>query len=177
MTHVLAMLIIAAVPVLAVLIEWFGDNGIMERHHSHHDTYLVPRSIPSSLMLMMVFVGVLGLVVDWLCDVGVFHADDLVIGAFFSTFLSVVFILWLGIRRYRVTTTDDGLEVRNFVGSTRSVAYADITEMCRTHRRISNYPSIRVYAGRRSFFLWGLLDLDQILDRIDRYDVFSERRV
>ena len=166
--------VIMLMPMMTLPIELLGDNVIIERHHLHHDTYLVPRSISSALMLMMLFVGMLGVVVGWLCNVGVFHADIVIVLAFFATFIMATFVLWLGIRRYRLMTYDDRLQVRGFAGPTRIVRYADITEIRRLPRTLNNYQSVRVYAGETRIFLWGLLDLDQILARIDRFDVLVE---
>ena len=35
----------AVLPVLACLVEWAGSVGISERHHSHHDTYVISSAL------------------------------------------------------------------------------------------------------------------------------------
>ena len=50
-------IIAVALPVAAFAIEWSGDTGLSERHHSHHDTYFVPRSLTTSLVLMAIAHG------------------------------------------------------------------------------------------------------------------------
>lgn len=168
------VIVIGLVPLLSVLIEWIGDSGISERHHSHHDTYLVPRSISSTLMLMMTFVGVLGLVAGWLCSVGVFTADAISVYTFFASFLVVAFIMWLGIRRYRVTTFADSLNVTPFFGSTKKIRYDEIQRMRWLRSYLSSgYRSLLIYGQSTHAFLWGTLDLEQILSRINRFDVMS----
>ena len=39
----------AVLPVLACLVEWAGSVGISERHHSHHDTYVISSALSRSL--------------------------------------------------------------------------------------------------------------------------------
>jgi hypothetical protein len=176
-SHLLYLATILFVPLLALFIEIRGDDGIIiERHHSHHDIYLAPRAVTVSLMLMLLFVGVLGLVVGWLCDVGVYDADGELVDAFFVTFIVVVFVLWLGVRRYRVVTYDNRVVVRNLFGKSRSIDYADITAVQRLPRVFGPYHNVRVFAGDKNLFLWGLVDLEQILARINRFDVLSEGR-
>jgi hypothetical protein len=86
----------------------------------------MPRSISSAFMLMMVFVGMLGLVVGWLCSIDIFMSDPQVLHSFFASFLSVTFLMWLCVRRYRVMTFDDRLQVRPALGFTRTVRYDEI---------------------------------------------------
>ena len=166
--------IIIAVPLLCIVIEWLGDTDITERHHAHHDTYLVPRSVTTALMLMAVFVGMLGLAVGWLCSVGVFAADASILYGFFAAFLIATFSMWLGIRRYRVITFEDRLQVRPFVGPAITLRYADITNIYMVRRSfLSSYRNMRVCAGKRSVTIWGVLNLEQILSRIDRFDTLE----
>lgn len=176
MSRLALVIIIGLVPFLAVLIEWIGDSSISERHHTHHDTYLVPRSISSSLMLMMTFVGVLGLVSGWLCSVGVFSANAYVVNAFFASFLIVAFIMWVALRHYRVITFDDSLSVTPFIGRTKTIRYVDIQRMNWLQSYLGNgYRSLLVYTKKDRIFLWGTLDLEQILTRINRFDVIHHQ--
>ncbi len=167
-------IIAVALPVAAFAIEWSGDTGPSERHHSHHDTYFVPRSLTTSLVLMMLFAGTLGVVVGWLCSVGVFAASPLVVFSFFCTFVAVSFAMWLAIRRYCVVTYADRLRVTPFVGAPKTVMYAEIDRMVwQTRSATTGYRNLRIYAGPTEVFLWGIIDLEQILGRIDRFDVLE----
>ncbi|MCI1933500.1 MAG: hypothetical protein LKJ31_00035 [Atopobiaceae bacterium] len=166
--------VIAAIPLLAILIERLDDADISERHHSHHDTYLVPQQLCIALALMMVFVGIFGLVLGWLCYIGVFLVDTMILDAFFAVFLTVVFALWLGIKRYRIVTFGDRLSITPFFGPKRTIRYVDIDCLRWRHALLSpSYQNLRLYAYGRSVFLWGVVDLEQILACIDRYDILE----
>ena len=54
-------------PIFALLFEHVGNVRISERHHRHHDTYVVPVPFTRGLVLAMAFMSVLGLVLGWLC--------------------------------------------------------------------------------------------------------------
>ena len=164
-----------AIPILALLLERLGGIGISERHHSHHDTYLIASSLSSALVVAMVFMGITGLLLAWLCNVGVFHADATVILGFFAAFLFVLFVIWLCIRRYRVATYDSCMIVTPFVGPATTVRYRDIESMeWGGIKSGTGYRNLNVYVGgKRVAMLWGVLDLEQILLRIDRFDVLA----
>jgi len=171
---ILLGLAVVALLVAAIVIEWSGDTSLSERHHSHHDTYFVPRSLTTSLVLMMVFVGVLGVVVGWLCLVGVFAADATIVFSFFFTFLVVSFVMWVAIRRYCVSTYEDRLRVTPFVGRAETLMYADIDRMAWSRKSFgTSYRNLHIYAGGKDVFLWGTIDLEQILARINRFDVLE----
>lgn len=174
MLDMIFVAVIAGVPILSLTIELLGDRNISERHHSHHDTYLMPRSISSAFMLMMVFVGMLGLVVGWLCSIDIFMSDPQVLHSFFASFLSVTFLMWLGVRRYRVMTFDDRLQVRPALGFTRTVRYDEIRSI-RWYRRTpgTGLRSVRIFSTYGSVLIWGALDIEQILARINRFDVLE----
>ena len=167
-------IIAVALPVAAFAIEWSGDTGLSERHHSHHDTYFVPRSLTTSLVLMMLFAGTLGVVVGWLCLVGVFAADATIVFSFFFTFLVVSFVMWAAIRRYCVSTYEDRLRVTPFVGRAETLMYAAIDRMAWSRKSFgTSYRNLHIYAGGKDVFLWGTIDLEQILARINRFDVLE----
>lgn len=168
--------IAAAVPIAASLMVWASDAGIAERHHSHHDTYVVAGTLTWSLVFAMIFMGALGLLLGWLCLVGVFLADSLTVFAFFDAFLIVSFVYWLLLMRYKVVTYDDYMEVTPFVGRTATIAYADISAMEWTPSLIMpSGRNVRVFVGqRRRALLWNGLDLDQILIRINRFDALDD---
>lgn len=163
---------------LAAIIEWSGDLGISERHHSHHDTYVVSGAFTRALVFAMIFMGCMGLVFCWLCRIGVFAASPVVVAAFFVAFIVVMFTMWFFMRRYKVVTYDDAMEVTPFIGHTASIRYADITSMeWAGSWTVSEMPSIYVMVGGHfAAMLWSALDLEQILQRINRYDVLESVR-
>lgn len=167
--------IVVGVPLLALVVEHTMGPGISERHHMHHDTYSVSIAFIRALVIAMLFMGGVGLILSWLCKVGVFSAQPTIVLSFFSAFLTVCFVLWFCVWRYRVVTYDTYLVVTPFVGRRIRVDYADITEL----KWLSTWQgtttrSVRVYVGgKRAATLWGALDTDEILMRIDRYEVLS----
>lgn len=168
----------AGAPAVAALIEWSGDIGISERHHSHHDTYVVSGAFTRALVFAMIFMGCMGLVFCWLCRLGVFAASPVVVGAFFVAFIVVMFVMWFFMRRYKVVTYDEHMDVTPFIGRTVSIRYKDISSMeWASPWTVSETPSIYVLVGGHyATMLWSALDLEQILQRINRYDVLESVR-
>lgn len=162
----------AVLPVLACLVEWAGSVGISERHHSHHDTYVISSALSRSLAFAMVLMGAIGLMLGWLCDVGGFDASADVVVPFFSSFVVVLFVLWAFMRRYRVSLYDDFMDVRPYIGHMRTVKYDQIERMEWTGVRCgAGFRSLVIYpAGELPVKLPGVLDLEHILVRIDRDD-------
>lgn len=168
--------ITAGLPLLAVLLEWVANSDLSERHHSHHDTYVVSGILLRTLVITMVFMGILGLVLAWLCDVGVFEASLRVLLSFFAAFLGVSFAILLALRHYQVVTFDDRMRVTPFVGKKREVLYKDIERMEWSRpNSLVGYQSVRVYCSGHPapITLWGTLDVEQILMRINRFDVLE----
>lgn len=163
------------IPLYAAIVVWLGDTGISERHHSHHDTYIIASTLTWTLVLAMVFMGVMGLLFGWLCTVGVFHADAVVVLGFFDAFLVCSLVYWTVMRRYKIVTYDHHMEVTPFIGKTSVVVYEEISSMeWEPSLLIPNSRNIRVYVGhRRRALLWTGLDLDQILERINRFDALE----
>ena len=162
-------------PSIATLAEWFISTGLSERHHSRHDTYVIPSALTGALSLAMFFMGLLGLLLSWLCKVGVFRADITTMIGFFASFVTVMFVMWAALRHYRVATFDDHLEVTPFVGKKRIIRYADIERMSWAKPfGISPNRSILIQAGGEvKAVLVGTFDLDQILLSINRNDVLD----
>lgn len=166
----------AGIPLFAAMVLWFSGGGIAERHHSHHDTYVIASTLAWTLVLAMVVMGSLGVLLGWLCIVGAYDADIEVVMGFFDAFLSVTFVYWWLLRRYKVVTYDTYMEVTPFFGRTATIAYADISAMeWLPSILMPNSRNVRVYVGhRRKALLWSGLDLDQILIRINRFDALEE---
>jgi len=163
------------IPAIATISILVYNVDIAERHHRHHDTYLIAGTLTWSLVFAMVFMGALGTLVGWLCQVGVFSVDHVTVLGFVDSFLVVSFSYWVLLRRYKVVTYEDRLEVTPFWGRTASIDYADISLM-------EWSPSVLIFGGRnvqvfvgnkKRALLWSALDIEQILIRIDRFDVFE----
>jgi hypothetical protein len=163
------------IPATAVVFLLFRDAGIAERHHTHHDTYLVANTLIWSLVFALIFMGALGALLGWLCIIGVFQTRAETVLAFFDSFLVVSFIYWLLLRRYKVVTYEDRLEVTPFMGKRQTIAYSDISALeWAPSLIIANGRNVRVFVGhRRRALLWSALDLEQILIRINRFDVLE----
>lgn len=173
MEPVLFATVSMSLPIVAALMEHFDDSGMSERHHSHHDTYMVSGALSRSVVASMAFAAIMGIVLSWLCNVGVFDVSGGVVPGFFLSYLVASFCMWAMMRRYRVVTYDDRMAVTPLVGPTAEVRYSDITSirrMCPLGSAGST--SVRVWAhGRRAATIWFAVDVEQILMRIDRFDV------
>lgn len=163
------------IPLAAALLLLAYDVGISERHHSHHDTYVIGSNLMLVLVFVMIVMGVIGVLLGWLCTIGVFWVRYPLVMSFFDSFLVITFAFWLALRRYKVTTYDDRLEITPFLGPRRIVAYDDITTMEWTPSLLMpNGRNVGVYVGqKRVALLWSGLDLDQILVRMGRFDTLD----
>lgn len=151
------------------------DTSMAERHHSHHDTYAPSQTLIRTLLIAMVFMSILGLALTWLCTLNVFSADALVLLAFFASFVVATFVMWAFLRRYVVATYEDCMVVTPFLGPRRTVMYDDIERMEWGPRSVvGGRQSVRVRTGSgRRVTIWGLVDVQQILLRINRFDVLD----
>lgn len=163
------------VPLAALALEHVGNAHISERHHSHHDTYAVPVSFTRALVLAMVFAGVFGLALDGLCALRVFLADPVWILAFFDAFVVSVFVMWWCLGRYKVSTFEECLAVTPLLGPDVWVRYEEIERLeWIGFRKGSGYRNLGIWTGGRQVAtLSGIVDVEQILMRIDRFDALS----
>lgn len=161
------------VPLLALFLEHAGNVRFAERHHRHHDTYVVPAGLTRSIVLAMAFVSASGLVLGWVCVSGVSGADPLTVLAFSDSFVVTCFVLWLGLCRYKVSVFEDRMVVTPFVGPDVVVPYERIDRMEWVGiRRASGMRSLDVYVGeKRVCRLSSIVDVEQILMSVDRFDV------
>ena len=173
-----ALLVVVAVlvPLVALVLEHAGNVRITERHHSHHDTYVVSAPFRRSLVLAMTFVAVLGLALAWLCEADVFVADAELPLVFADAFLVTCFVLWCFLCRYRVSTFGDCMVVTPLVGPRVWVRYDDIDRLeWRGMRMESGFRSLAVWVGgRRVVTLHGIVDVEQIIMSIDRFDLLPQ---
>ena len=63
------------IPLVATLMLVRGNGTIAERHHSHHDTYLIANTFTWMLVFAMIVMGSLGILLGWLCTLDVFTSD------------------------------------------------------------------------------------------------------
>ena len=170
------LVVLAAVevvlPVLALLLEHMGNVRLSERHHRHHDTYVVPVSFARGLVLAMAFMSVLGFVLGWLCAMLEFLPSPLPVFAFFDAFIVTCFAGWAILNRYKVSVFDERLMITPFLGPDATVRYDRIDVMQWTGlRKGSGYRDLVIWAGgRRVGRLSGMVDIEQILMAIDRFD-------
>lgn len=173
MADALLIAIAVVVPAIGLVLEHVGNVRISERHHSHHDTYVVPVAFTRAIVLVMVFMAALGLVLDWLCLQGAFSVSPRMVLGFSDAFLVTCFVLWGLIRRYRVSTFADCMVVTPFLGSPVWVRYDQIERLEWTGLRMeSGFRSLEVqFDGGRRVRLHGIVDVEQIILTIDRFDL------
>ena len=176
MSDVVLFAVAIVVPLLALLIEHVGSVRMSERHHSHHDTYSVPASFTRAIVLSMVFMGLLGVIMGWLCRENVFVASHVPVLGFFDMYVLASFVLWWGLRRYRVSTFDDCMVVSPFLGPRVWVNYDEIDRLEWSGLRMeSGFRSLDIYvAGKRVVRLRCIVDIEQVIMAIDRFDLLPQ---
>ncbi len=167
----LLVAVAVAVPLASFVLMRLGSVRITERHHSRHDTYVIPVAFTRSLVHMMAFMGAMGLFLGLLCS-SVFVANPPEVLAFFDAFIVTTFILWLVLTRYKVSTFEGHMIVTPFVGHDVVVRYDQIERMeWAGFRKGSGYRDLDVWVGgSHAVRLSALVDLEQILMSIDRFD-------
>ena len=174
-----SMLLVAValvVPLVALVVEHVGNVRIAERHHSHHDTYVVSAEFTRSLVLAMAFMAALGLLVAWLCDQDVFLANEVMVLSFFDAFLVTCFVMWGLICRYRVSTFSDSMAVTPLIGPKVWVRYDQIDRLEWSGLRVgTGFRNLVVWVGgHRAVTLLGIVDVEQIIMSIDRFDLLPQ---
>lgn len=169
------VIVAVMIPLMALVFERAGNVRISERHHSRHDTYVVPVTFTRALTHAMLLMGFMGLVLGALCMTDVFSADPYAVMAFFDAFVVTTYVLWWHICRYKVSIFGDCMVVTPLVGPDIWVQYDQIERMEWTgFRKSSGYRDLDVIVdGRRMVRLHGIVDLEQILMRIDRFDALE----
>jgi hypothetical protein len=162
-----------ALPVVGILVERDGSS-IAERHHQHHDTYLVPQSFTRFLVTWTLIVSAVGIGAAALAWGGVIPGHvSLMLGVFLALDL-VLAVEWVLSRHYRIATFTDHLTVRTFLGHEVTLDYASIERMSWLPARLSGFPDLSVtYGGGKRIKLSGMVDLDQVVERIGRSDVLE----
>lgn len=168
-------IIAVAAPVTAAFLEYSDNVGLSERRHSHHDTYVTPAALTRSLIIDMAFVSVIAVILGWLCSINIFSPNPDIVMAFFASFSVVMFMAWYILSRYKVSLFDDEMVVVPFVGSEITINYQDIKRMeWIGSRRGSGFRDLLIWTSDASKVrLSGMIGLDQVLLKIDRFDVLA----
>lgn len=169
------VLVAIAVPLCAWYFEHVGNVRISERHHSRHDTFVIPVTFTRTLVFAMSFMGSFAAVVAVLMFHEVFDEDSLALLAFCDAVILTLYILWSLTRRYKVSTFKEVLVLRRFWGQEQWIRYQDITEMSWVGvTKGSGYRDLRIcLADQQSVVISGMVDLERILMRINRFDVLA----
>ena len=171
------MYVVIGLPLVAGIISLLTLADISERHHIHHDTYSVSQVVSRTIVLVMAFMGVLGGVTVWLCTLDVYTVDPEVPLGFFAAYQITSFVAFISLIRCQVMCYDDRMFVRTWFGRQHEIPYADITHMKRTPMFLSSHFNDLVVetADGGHLTISGLLDIDQMLVRIDRFDVLENK--
>lgn len=169
--------ILAVTPgIMATLIEHVsGPLRLAERHHSHHDTYVVSPDYTRSLVVAMLIVGFMGALLALFCVIGVFASPWAPVLAFTDAFVLTMLVLWLLLSRYKVSLFEDRGVITPLLWRDECFFYQEIQAMDWTglHRN-SGYRDLRIrVADGRSIRVWGLVDIEQVLLHVDRFDVLA----
>ena len=161
---------------LAPLLEHIGGPlRLAERHHAHHDTYVVPPDFTRSLVVAMLVMGCTGVLLGVFCIVGLFDTMQELVLIFTDGFVMTMFVLWIMLCRYKIALFEDRAVLTPFCGQDNFFFYNDIVAMDWAGiRRNSGYRDliISLEDGRR-LRVWGIIDIEQILLHTDRFDVLS----
>ena len=166
------MMLVIGLPLICGIATLMTHATMAERHHMHHDTYSVSKVVSRTLVLVMVFMGVLGGVTGWLCVLGVYPAEPYVPLSFFAAFQLTVVLVYVLLSRCQVMAYKDRMFVRTGFWNQYEVVYADIDSMRRVTSLFSpSFHDLRIHTKQgKSVRVLGLLDIEQILMRIDRFD-------
>ncbi len=167
------VVIAVAFPLLALFREHVGGGRFTERHHRHHDSFVVSAGLTSSIALAMTVVSVLGLAQAWICVTGDSGTNPVAVLAFSDAFVVTAFLLRWALCRYKVSVFGDHMVITPFAGRDIQVTYAQIDRMeWFGVRRGSGMRGLNVYVGgRRVCWLSSIVDVERILMSVDRFDV------
>ena len=95
--------------------------------------------------------------------------------AFFASFSVVMFMAWYILSRYKVSLFDDEMIVVPFFGPEFTIRYQDIQRMeWFGGRRGTGFKDLLIWTSDTSKVrLSGMMGLDQVLLKIDRFDVLA----
>lgn len=169
--------ILAVLPgALATILEHFGGPlRLAERHHSHHDTYVVSPDFTRSIVVAMLVVGCLGVLLAVFCFAGVFHGGYACILAFTDAFAVTMLACWLLLTRYKVSLFEDRCVITPFLGRDNCFFYSDVRSLDWAGlRRSSGYRDLVITENNgNKLRIWGIVDIEQVLLHMDRFDVLA----
>ncbi len=175
--RVALLCILAVLPgALATILEHFGGPlRLAERHHSHHDTYVVSPDFTRSIVVAMLVVGCLGVLLAAFCFAGVFGGGHACVLAFTDAFTVTMFVSWLFLTRYKVSLFEDRCVITPFIGRDNCFFYSDVTSLDWAGlRRSSGYRDLVVTERNgNELRIWGIVDIEQVLLHMDRFDVLQ----
>ena len=169
------MMLVIGIPLVSGIFSLLTNATLAERHHIHHDTYSVSKVVTRTLVLVMIFMGVLGGMTGWLCHLGVYPTDPMVPLSFFASFQLTVAAAYVLLSRTQVMAYNDRMFIRSGMRRQVEIVYADIDSMRRTPSLfIPSFHDLRIHTTQnKTVTVLGLLDIEQILMRIDRFDVLA----
>lgn len=160
----------------ATFLEHFGGPlRLAERHHSHHDSYVVSPDFTRAIVVAMLVVGCLGVLLSTFSCVGVFGGGYACILAFTNAFCFTLLACWLLLCRYKVSLFEDRCVITPFLGRDNCFFYSDVRSLDWAGlRRSSGYRDLVVTDGNgNKLRIWGIVDIEQVLLHMDRFDVLS----
>lgn len=154
-----------------------GEARMSERHHRHHDTYMVNARFTRSLLSAIHVIALLEVALVLCSRVFEYRAHVQETLIFFDCFLLTLFVAWALLRRYKVSVYDTQTILTPMIGFEKIVRHKEISCMAWCGiRKASGYRNLAIYVGnKRALELWGSVDIERILLRIDRYDAISEQ--
>ena len=178
------MMVALGPSVVALLVERYsGHARLVERHHSRHDTYAVPPQFTHAIAKGMLVASTMGIVLATMCMSKIFSASATLVLVFFDAFVLTAWLMWLGLCRFKVSLFQDRngsgaggeIVVTPFVGREICIVYNDIFSMRWTGiRRASGYRDLRITTfNGKSATIWAVVDIEQILLHIDRFDALA----
>ncbi len=182
---------LVVVPLCALLFVWHRRSSLPERHHAHHDTYTASTLFIYSLSALTVCITCVGVCLTCALQFEAMPSpwDDVIAAAsFFAAFSYTLSCALIIISRYSIQTYENEMHLTTLMGATYVIPYADIVSMYWTSRSsFLEAPALRLcytpvpdqsahHAHPVHIKIWALLDIDQILLRINRFDVLHASR-
>lgn len=161
---------------LATLVEHVNSPmRLAERHHSHHDTYAISPDFLRALVVAMLLMGCLGVLLGSFCAIGLFDASWAALLTFVDAFTCTMLAMWFALCRYKISLFEDRAVITPLLGGDICFFYADIQEMTWTGiRRNSGYRDLLIRENDGDLIrVRGLVDIEQVLLHVDRFDVLS----
>ena len=134
---------------------------------------MTPASLTRSLIIDMAFVSAIAVILGWLCYVNVFTPNPDIVMAFLRAFSVVMFMAWYILSRYKSRFLTMRWSWSRSLDKRLPINYQDIKRMEWVGgRRGSGFRDLLIWTSDTSKVrLSGMIGLDQVLLKIDRFDV------